>query len=166
MRSTVALALLLCALASGCASSGTQPAAPSRLTGVSLALQDMEGKPLDLEAELKAGRKVAFVFWQTNCPSCQREAPRIVKAQAELREQITFVGVVPGGAHNSVEKVRARRSEWGYEAFPQVLDETESFTQALKVNATPTVIVLGPGREILYRAHVAPKNWATLGAPQ
>jgi len=152
-----------CALAlalSGCAADGARPEpVPGE---VSLDREDTDGKRHDLEGALARGETVAFVFWQTWCESCAEEAPLIKAAAAQEQGKIHFVGVVPGKAETvdeaEVEQVRAR---WGYD-FPQLRDADMSLTKALGVKGTPTIVVLGSERTVLYHAHRPPADWASL----
>ena len=44
----------------------------------------------------------------------------------------------------------------------QVRDRDLSLTKGLGVRGTPTIIVLGKDRQVLYDAHRAPEDWAEL----
>jgi thiol-disulfide isomerase/thioredoxin len=154
--------VVLAVLTAGCASGGSSA---EEVAGAEscLKLTDMQGRCHDLEAGLARGETVALVFWQTWCKSCRKEAPELARAVRDHGEKIRFVGVVPG-RDDTVDdgEVRKTAAEWGYDAFPQVRDRDLALTRSLKVKGTPTILVLGKGKEELFRAHRAPKSWETL----
>ena len=125
-----------------------------------LQVVDMEGHDLDLDATIAAGRNVVLVFWQTWCGPCRREAPRLAEAATSHAEGLQFVGVV-AGAEDDVddEKVRAYVEKY-HLPYPQVRDLDLSLTRLYEVVGTPTIIILGPGREVLYRGNHPPEDWA------
>lgn len=149
-------------LLAGCAGSGGPPPAPVA-PQVSLDLTGMAGERLDLDAGLARGETVALVFWQTWCAPCAREAPEVVEAVRAHGERIRFVGIVPGREKDvddaKVLKVAAR---WGYDAFPQVRDKDLRLIDGLGVEGTPTILVLGRDRQVLYRGHRPPERWDEL----
>jgi len=129
---------------------------------VALPRVDLAGEPLDLDAALARGEPVAFVFWQTWCASCRAEAPAVARAAATHGERLRFVGVVPGRDDAvDVAEVEATRAAWGYD-LPQVRDRDLALSRALGVRGTPTIVVLGPDREVRYHAHRPPADWAAL----
>jgi thiol-disulfide isomerase/thioredoxin len=146
----------------GCAGGQVAPA-PAR---VDLKVVDTDGASHDLDAALARGEAVALVFWQTWCPSCAGEAPRIVEAQQQHADRIHFVGVVPGRDADVDDAEVARvRAAWGYQ-FPQVRDRDLSLTRRFEVQGTPSIVVLGAGGAVRYSGHRAPDDWAALaGAP-
>lgn len=150
----------------GCQSSAA-PAPEPLPAEVELALTQTDGSSLDIDAALARGETVALVFWQTWCPSCREEAPQIAAAAQAEGERIRFVSVVPGKTGTVDEaKVEETRAAWGYQGFPLVRDADLSLSRSLEVRGTPTIVVLGKGRRVLYRDHRPPADWATLrGAP-
>jgi thiol-disulfide isomerase/thioredoxin len=153
-------ALLLLLGVAACQSAPTA-AAPSHLPDdVSLAVTDMDGVERDLDATLAQGR-VALVFWQTWCASCREEAPHLIRAARE-HTGIEFVGVI-SGPDDAVDDnaVRKAAADWGL-PYPQVRDRKLELTRGLGVTVTPTIVVLGAGREILYYGHQPPADWAAL----
>ncbi len=157
-----ALPFVLLPLLFGCQSSGAAKSAPPEQISaeVSLSAQDRAGTVQDLDAALARGERVALVFWQTWCESCREEAPAIAAAAAAQGGRIRFVGVVPGSRETvKEEEVSATAEAWGY-SFPQVRDYDLAWSKALGVRGTPTIVVLGQGREVLYREHRPPADWS------
>jgi thiamine biosynthesis lipoprotein len=127
-----------------------------------LVLEDMDGNPHDVDAILAAGRNVTLVFWQTWCSSCKREAPHLVEAVEVQRGAIDFFGVVAGPDRSVDEaKVRATARDWGF-THPQVRDRDLELAHAYDAFGTPVIVVIGPGREVLYHSHRLPKDWTPL----
>lgn len=162
MRPLAALLTLACLV--GCAG-GPEPSATAPADA--LALTDVAGQDLDLDAALERGESVALIFWQTWCESCEKEAPTIAAASRDEGERIRFVSVVPGKESTvDLSEVEAKRQAWGYGEFPLVRDTDLSLSRSLGVRGTPTIVVLGRGRSIRYREHRPPSDWASLrGAP-
>lgn len=166
-RLELLIAAGLLALSAGCASGGgTSPDGGAATASAPLQVTDMDGASYDLDAALARGETVALVFWQVWCESCKAEAPKIAAAAAEHGKRIRFVGVVPG-RDDTVDdgEVCETQASWHYE-FPQVRDRDMSLTKRFGVKGTPTILVLGKDREVLFNAHRAPADWATLeGTP-
>jgi len=161
-----AMSLTLLTLLFGCQSGGAPSSRPERIsTEVRLSAQDRGGATQDIDAALARGERVALVFWQTWCESCQDEAPGIAAAVEAEGSRIRFVGVVPGSRETvKEEEVSATAKAWGY-TFPQVRDHDLAWSRALGVRGTPTIVVLGEGREVLYREHRPPANWSAFAGP-
>lgn len=144
----------------GCAGAPAprEPAAP-----ISLAVTAMDGSVVDLDAALARGETVALVFWQTWCESCKSEAPAVAEAARTHGSRIRFVGVVPG-KDETVDDAEVRKvtASWAYDAFPQVRDRDLGLSREFDIRGTPTILVLGKGRRVLFSGHRAPKDWTTL----
>ena len=168
LRPSLGLSLrLTLGLSSGLALLGCQsgpPPAPQPVAAdVKLDLSQADGSSLDIDAALARGETVALVFWQTWCPSCREEAPLIAAAAKAEGARIRFVSVVPGKTGTVDEaKVEATRAEWGYQGFPLVRDTDLSLSRSLEVRGTPTILVLGKDRQVLYREHRPPADWSAL----
>ncbi|MAF66956.1 MAG: hypothetical protein CMJ84_15035 [Planctomycetes bacterium] len=145
----------------GCAGapSAAPPTTLQELAGV---LTDLDGATHDVDAALRDGRRVALVFWQTWCESCLREGPALARAAKRLEGEIDFLGVIPG-PDEQVDEAEVRRvaASLGL-SYPQVRDRDLAWTHALAVEGTPTIVVLGPGREVLYHGHRPPSDWSAL----
>lgn len=163
LTGTVLATALTLALA-GCASDGAGGGGDAPETAVLKmdAVQTMDGATVDIDAALDRGETVALVFWQVWCAPCKREAPAIAQAQKDHGSKIRFIGVVPGKPETVDDgEVGETAKAWGY-GFPQVRDSDLSLTRGLGVRGTPTIIVLGKDRTVLYDAHRAPEDWTAL----
>jgi thiol-disulfide isomerase/thioredoxin len=131
----------------------------SPTTNVSLSLSDLEGRPLDLESDQAAGRKVVLVFWQTWCASCRREAPELIEAFQTYGDRMRFVGVISGGTDVvDPADILQTAKDWGL-PYPQVQDTDLRLTRAFGIEGTPTILVLGLQARVLYRGAGIPPNW-------
>lgn len=161
----------LVALALGAVASCASGPSPARTTEVavpaSLAMTDIDGRDLDLDAALADGKAVALVWWQTWCSSCKREAPELVAAARQHGDRVTFVGIVPGADSNVDDgEVRETAQELGL-VYPTVRDRDLAWTRAFGIEGTPTIVVLrGSPAQVVYRGHRPPDFGALVaGAP-
>lgn len=138
----------------------TVPAALAEEAATVWQLADMEGQQHDLDAVLASGHNVVFVFWQTWCGPCKREAPHLAAAAREHASGLQFVGVV-SGSDRDVDDAKVRKYVEKYALpYPQVRDRDLSLVREFEVKGTPTIVIVGPGHEILYRGSVPPDNWS------
>ncbi len=123
-------------------------------------MADTEGLPHDLDAALARGERVVLLFWQTWCEASQEQSPAIVSALSAHGSELRFFGVV-AGSHEIVGagEVQAMREDFGYTNFPQLRDLDSSWTRAFGAQRTPTILILGAGREVLYQGPRPPRDW-------
>ena len=152
--------MALCALILIPASGAADDAAPEWV------LTDMGGESHDVDELLAQGRNVTLVFWQTWCGPCKREAPGLAVAAAEHESGLAFFGVI-SGSDRDVDDKKVRSYVEKYKLpYPQIRDRDISLTKQYEVVGTPTIIVLGPGREVIYRGNHPPESWKELeGSP-
>ncbi len=160
MRVSLLSTVLVVAAVSGCVSSPSNSRDANPVAR--LMVTDMDGTAHDLGAEMKAGRSVALVFWQTWCASCLQEAPALAAAARKHGKAIRFIGVVPG-PNDRVDdkKVRAVARRFAM-PYPQVRDRDLALSDRFAVTGTPTIIVLGPDGKIVYNGHEPPADWQGL----
>ncbi len=78
----------------------------------------------------------------------------------ELEGIVRFVGVVPG-PDDRVDQDAVRETAEEYEMpYPQVRDRDLALSKRFGVESTPTIIVLGKGGRLLYRAETQPGVWS------
>ena len=127
---------------------------------------DRTGVCHDLDADLAAGRPVALIFWQTWCASCLRETPVLASASRAFGDRIRFFGVIPG-PDAVVDESEITRTVDSFDIpYPQLRDRDLSLTRLFDVQGTPTILVLGPDKRVLYRGHAPPEDWASLTQAQ
>lgn len=76
-----------------------------------------DGEPFDA-AQLSGG-KVVLWMWAPWCTVCNREAPDVARALADLPDDVTIVGVA---GRDDVEPMRAFIAEHGLQAMTHVVD--------------------------------------------
>lgn len=131
-----------------------------------LVFEDMGGNQYDANAIVAEGKPVVFVFWQTWCASCKREAPELADAVWRYGKSMQFFGVISGPDEVvDDEKVRRVADEWNHPQ-PQVRDRDLTLTKHFKVRGTPVIIVLGKGGRELFRGYRLPEDWEAFLAPK
>jgi len=151
------LVVALCALSAACASPSA--AAPTAHRVPASSATALDGRTIDVERELAAGRTVVLVFWQTWCGPCLAEAPKLREAARRHAGELSFVGVVsgPDGVVDDAELARVvARLELPY---VQLRDRDSSWSRAFEVSATPTLIALRVDGSEGWRAHRPPDDW-------
>jgi thiol-disulfide isomerase/thioredoxin len=146
----------------GCSSTPAAPAPTHFAVGDDWRLVDYDGREHAVGAYLERGEPVVLVFWETWCGSCLAEAPAVEELH-RTRPRVHVFGVVAGAASDALEadvRGTAMRLRLSY---PQVLDRDLVLTNALAVQGTPTVVVLGRGGAFLARGHELPGDWSAFG---
>ena len=157
MRSFLLQVLLSLLLVACRASSAPTPVAAVAVEP--LTLTDIDGRAHSVESSLAEGRPVVLVFWATWCSMCRAEMGHLAAASREHPE-LEFFGVVSGSdAAVEESRVRAIADEW-FVPYPQVRDRDGSLAETFGVRGTPTVVVIGPGGEVLYQGNELP-DWGS-----
>ena len=129
------------------------------------ALVDRKGATLDETAIREDGRHVVYVFWQSWCGSCRKEAPALATSARTLAGRAQFIGVI-SGPDDVVDERKVDRFITDMKLdYPQVRDRDLTLTRRFKVRGTPTIIVLNTQGEIVYRGHHAPERWSDILGP-
>jgi thiol-disulfide isomerase/thioredoxin len=164
MNTTRTLIILL-SLATACAAPDASQAPDSRAEDgtpppVALpTLTDMDGQRIDLGATAAAGKSTAFVFWQTWCASCIREAPELARIARLRSDSVQFVGVIPG-PDDDVDEDEVRRLVAKFDLpYPQVRDRDLVLSDRFEVKGTPTIVVLDPTGVVRYVGNEPPEVW-------
>ena len=129
-------------------------------TPAGLKFRDMAGKSHDIDSLLGQEQSVALIFWQTWCKPCLREMPELARVDRQYSPRIRFYGIVSGSDEDVDDaKVKSLVERLGV-GYPQVRDRDLRLSRGFKIDGTPTIVILGPGRSVLYRGHQLPDNWA------
>ncbi len=124
-------------------------------------VRDMDGKPHNLDEILESKKNIVLVFWQTWCAVCIREAPSLVKASQENIDSLQFFGII-SGTDDDVDDAEVRKKAKKLKLpYPQIRDRDLSITIKYEVKGTPTIVILGPEKDVLYNSHHAPSDWST-----
>lgn len=122
-------------------------------------LVDRDGNEWSVDRILGEGRHVVFVFWQSWCASCKKEAPELASASRRFEARAQFIGVV-SGPDAAIDETKVDRfiRETGL-SYPQIRDKDLRLTRIFEVKATPTIIVMAPDGRVVYRGHTLPVKW-------
>jgi thiol-disulfide isomerase/thioredoxin len=157
MRRSIGSCLLAIVCLAVCPQSHASSAEPVRMGF----LKDMQGERHDVAQSLKQGKNVVFVFWQTWCSKCVREAPAMVAASKTYGRDFDFFGIV-SGEDKFVDDRKVRKMTTSLALpYPQIRDRDLSLSTTFKVKGTPTIVIVGPGMVPIYVGHHAPKDWST-----
>ena len=155
-------ALVGALLLAGCAGSTPRAATPAPGTPVALsvdALPDIDGKSHALLADDKP---TVLIFWATWCPPCIAKLPRLAQIEEELGDRAHFYGILAGSEKQvNPMQVRAHTGRASIR-YPQLRDRAGALVGDFSIEATPTIIVLGPDGTIRYRDKDLPASWETL----
>lgn len=116
------------------------------------ALADLYGQTHSWN-DVKENKAVVLIFLSTECPLAKLYAPRLVKLAAEYGPRgVAFVGVSSSTTDNITELRNFARIH-GIE-FTIVKDLKQQLADALEVKRVPTVIVLNPEKDVVYRGRI------------
>jgi thiol-disulfide isomerase/thioredoxin/outer membrane lipoprotein-sorting protein len=92
-----------------------------------------------------AGKVTIFDFWATDCAPCKQHTPTLEAAYQQLKseENIAFYGVSTDPKGLSNQSVEKTLQAWGA-TFPLLRDLDKNAYYNLKVQATPTLMLLDP----------------------
>ena len=128
-------------------------------------LTQMDGEEYALGTAAAQGDALVLIFWTPWCGSCAKEAPELVKAAERYQDRATFVGVVAGDDRSIQSDKVERFIKKHHLTYPTLRDRELTVTKGLKVRGTPTIIVIDPEMNILYRGHKAPESWSAILPP-
>lgn len=146
MRRWVAVPILF-----GClclvAADAPKPALPEKAENFTLA--DLDGRRWTLH-NLKDVKAVVLYFTGTECPLANRYIGRVNQLHGTfVRKGVIVLAVNPNGLE-SVEHIRKHQKETGL-AVNVLLDREQKVADQLKVEVTPTVVVLDASWRVRYR---------------
>jgi hypothetical protein len=125
------------------------------VTGSSLHLVNLSGKPVDPFADLQA-KVFVFLFVRADCPISNRYAPevgRLVQEFASPTVQFSLVYVDPG---ESSGEIREHMRDYGYRV-PALRDNEHTLVKMTGVKVTPEAAVFVPGPSgvrMVYRGRI------------
>ena len=119
------------------------------------AVQTFDGK--NLSRATLAGKPLMLVFWNTWCPDCMRELPRINRLAEKFGPRGLVVLAVNTGLNDSEGKARAYWKKSGY-VFPTGYDSTFEIGKALRVPGVPTVFLVDSAGVVRYKQTAIPEN--------
>lgn len=96
-----------------------------------------------------------FVFLSPECPLCQNYSLTLNRLQRQYAGRVSFFGIVPGKTWKATD-ITAFGAKY-HVSYPLWLDRSFEFTHSLHASATPEVILLTPGGELIYKGAI--DNW-------
>mgnify|MGYP006442093351 CR=1 FL=1 len=154
--------LLTSTLLGACAAPATAEVDAVISAPVSMQCLDIEGRSHDPSKVLASGKPVALVFWQSWCGSCVAEAPHVEQARRKFGERIEFYGVV-SGPDQSVDEAAVRKVVFQNQLqYTQLRDRDGALSKHFSVQSTPTIVIIGADRQVLYSGHTLPEDWNRL----
>jgi cytochrome oxidase Cu insertion factor (SCO1/SenC/PrrC family) len=122
-------------------SGATNPPLPTeQLPAVTL--QDAAGQPVTLQSD---GRPMVVNLWFSTCAPCAKELADFAAVEAELGDEIRFVGVDPFDTAAVMTKFAGERGV----DYELLRDPDESLGQALDVVAYPVTLLVAADGTIL-----------------
>jgi peroxiredoxin len=119
------------------------------------ALQTFAGSKLS-RATLE-GNPLLLVFWNTWCPNCMRELPRINRLAEEFGPRGLKVLAINTGINDAENKARAFWKKYDY-GFPTGFDHVFEIGQAFGVRGVPTIFLIDRKGVVRYKHVQLPEN--------
>jgi thiol-disulfide isomerase/thioredoxin/outer membrane lipoprotein-sorting protein len=143
------------------------PPAPPDSLGKPLAdfqFKTFDGKPVTQKT--LAGKTVLLGFWQIDCKPCKAHTPDLEQVYQELKDEdaFAFYAVNMDGPRATAEVISRTLNNWGG-TMPVLLDQAESAWDSLKIEGTPTLMLLDQQGRLQYfhiREHRDPNGLIAL----
>ncbi len=120
-----------------------------RLAAPAMALEDMEGKIVDL-ASLR-GKVVVVNFWATWCPPCRREFPSMERLRQKMADKaVLILGVNEGETVDIIEQFSSLLDL--QPRFPILLDPDGEAMKPWPVRGLPTTFFIDKQGRLAYSA--------------
>lgn len=128
------------------------PDAPPESLGKPLAdfeFETADGKPLT--AKELARKTILLDFWQVDCAPCKAQTPAIERIREELKgdENFAVYAVNIEGARHAADILAKTMNSWGG-AMPLLRDPKQTAVEKLKVEGTPTLMLLDAQGRLQY----------------
>jgi len=117
------------------------------------AIQTFDGSRLS-RATL-VGKPMLLIFWNTWCPYCMEELPKINRVAEKFGSRGLAVLAINTGINDSESKARAHWEKSGY-VFPSGFDHYFEITTAFGVRGVPTIFLVDPKGVVRYKQAVLP----------
>lgn len=118
-------------------------------------IQTFDGKSIT-RAGL-AGQPLLLVFWNTWCPNCMRELPKINRLAEKFGPQRLVVLAVNTGLNDNESKARTYWEKNDY-LFTSGFDQTFAISRLFQVLGVPTVFLIDSGGIVRYKQSLPPTD--------
>jgi peroxiredoxin len=135
-------------------------AAPVRAVEVGEQVPDFTIRTFDgntLSRAALAGRPMLLVFWNTWCPDCMRELPKINHLAGRFSPGEVSMLAINTGLNDSETKARVYWNKHGY-VFPVGFDHAFKIVQAFRVIGVPTIILVDSRGVVRYNSSRLPAD--------
>jgi thiol-disulfide isomerase/thioredoxin len=118
-------------------------------------VQSLSGETITAAA--LAGKPVLIVFWNTWCPNCSRELPRVARLAGRYSANRLAVLAINTGLNDSEGKARSYWKKYGYR-FPALFDRYFELGKSFRVSGVPTVLLIDRKGIVRYKNAALPED--------
>ena len=135
-----------------------EPAAGPPVAIASVAVQDLDGKPLDLKAHLATDEVVVLNFWATWCAPCKQEMPTLAALDTIFADRPLRV-VTLAMDRAGPDSLRTFMAEVGAERLEILHDPRMAVSEPYAVRGLPITLVLDRNGDEVFR-HAGFADWS------
>ena len=119
------------------------------------AVQTFDGN--NLSRSTLAGRPMMLVFWNTWCPECKDELPKINRLAERIGPKGVAILAINTGLNDSESKARAYWKMYGY-VFPVGFDHSFEIGRAFRLIGVPTLFLVDSKGIVRYKNPLLPDD--------
>ena len=124
-----------------------------------LIFKDIDGNNHDIHKLINKGSNVAFLFWKPSCSSSRMKLLELRQSARLHGDHIKFFGIVIE-EDKKLDNTYIKQLTTKFKLpFPQILDENLLIKNRFQIRHSPTLIILGPERSVLYAGFFLPNEW-------